>query len=74
MPPHIAIRELTILRMISEGSPFREIAARMRYTEAYVKERSKPLYQAIGARDRAHAVRRGFELGLLHDSTEGERG
>jgi DNA-binding NarL/FixJ family response regulator len=66
-------RELQILRLLADGRTFPNIAVRLVLPEDYVKHLTRPIYQALGARDRAHAVRKGFEHGLLSRETEATR-
>ncbi|MFD9706187.1 LuxR C-terminal-related transcriptional regulator [Lentzea sp. NPDC059081] len=58
-------RPLQILQLLSEGLSYPRLATRLGLRHFYVKELSKKLYAALGVHDRTHAVRRGFELGLL---------
>ena len=58
-------REQQILELVSHGYSNGEIAKELYVTENSVKTLLRSLYVRLGARDRAHAVRLGFELGIL---------
>ncbi|HVK23395.1 MAG TPA: LuxR C-terminal-related transcriptional regulator [Actinokineospora sp.] len=58
-------RELQVLRGISFGMPNAEIARSLHLAENTIKTYTQRLFRGLNARDRAHAVRIGFELGLL---------
>jgi DNA-binding NarL/FixJ family response regulator len=64
-PIELHPRELQVLQGMSYGLTNARIADRLHLTEDTIKTYSRRLFRAINARDRAHAVRRGFELGLL---------
>ncbi|SDK31234.1 regulatory protein, luxR family [Lentzea albidocapillata subsp. violacea] len=57
--------ELLLLAFISTGRTYREIGPHTGVTEAIVQERAARLFPKLGVRDRTHAVRRGYELGLI---------
>jgi ATP/maltotriose-dependent transcriptional regulator MalT len=58
-------REQQILEFISQGWRNSMIGRQLFLSEDTVKTHARRLYAKLGARDRSHAVRRGFELGLL---------
>lgn len=58
-------RELEVLRVIAEGGTNRAAADRLFVSEATVKTHLLRLYAKLGVRDRAAAVRAGYERGLL---------
>ena len=58
-------REHDVLCMLRRGSTNAEIGQRLGITERTVKAHVKALCEKLGAADRAGAVARGFELGLL---------
>lgn len=58
-------RELQILHLLSMGLPNGEVGKRLFLAEQTIKTHNRRIFLKLGARDRAHAVRRGFELGLL---------
>lgn len=58
-------RELQVLTMLSNGAKYSEIGLRLHVTVNTVKTHQRRVFARIGARDAHHAVRRGFELGLL---------
>lgn len=59
-----------VLRLISDGRTNEQIGRKLGISEEAAKWRVRLLCQALRARDRAHAVRRGFELGLLVSGDE----
>lgn len=58
-------RENAVLFGMSYGHTNRQIAANILVSEDTVKTHARRMFRKIGAADRAHAVRIGFELGLL---------
>jgi DNA-binding NarL/FixJ family response regulator len=60
----LTVRELSVLRLVSEGKSNRAIAETLYVTEDTIKARMKSLMAKLGADDRTHAVtiavRRGF--------------
>lgn len=58
-------REQKLLEFISRGWPYMRIGPRIGTTGEYAKRLAQPMFRELDARDRAHAVRRGFEHGLL---------
>jgi two-component system response regulator DesR len=58
-------RELEVLELIGAGATNREIADRLALSPNTVKEHASALYRKVSARNRAEAVVRGRELGLL---------
>jgi DNA-binding NarL/FixJ family response regulator len=77
LAPHIAMevrqklmdqltsKELVTLRYVANGKTNREIAQTLSLSEEAVKSRMKLILEKLGANDRAHAVRLGFERGFL---------
>ncbi len=63
--PRLSVRQREILGLISSGYSTAEIAIRTGITEDTVKSHVKRIFDRLGARNRAHAVTRGFQLGLL---------
>lgn len=61
----ISDRELEVLRLVAKGNTNKEIAAELFISEATVKTHLLHVYEKLEASDRASAVARGFELGLL---------
>lgn len=59
-------REHQVLYWLSHGKSNKQIGVHLRLSEDTVKTHCRHLFRKLGAHDRAHAVRRGFELGLLH--------
>lgn len=58
-------REKQVLQGMSLGRANREIGAGLYLTEDTVKSHCRKLYRKLGVADRAHAVARGYQLGLL---------
>lgn len=58
-------RQTEVLELASRGYTNAHIAREMFIAQTTVWDHMKRLREALGARDRAHAVRRGFELGIL---------
>lgn len=58
-------RELQVLELISRGMSNSRIGAQTFLAMGTVKSHVKALFYKLDARDRAHAVRIGFERGLL---------
>ena len=61
----VSERELEVLRLVAQGNTNKEIAAELFISEATVKTHLLHVYEKLEANDRASAVARGFELGLL---------
>ncbi|TWP52420.1 response regulator transcription factor [Lentzea tibetensis] len=58
-------RELEVLHLVSEGRTAVQIALRLQITAETARTHVSHILRKLGARDRAHAVARGFELSLL---------
>ena len=63
--PVLTDRECQVLRLIAEGGQDAEIAERIGYKEWIVSYDVRRILDKLGARNRAHAVRRGWEEGYL---------
>lgn len=61
----LTIREIEVLRLISDGLFNREIAERLVLAEETVKSHIHHLLVKLGARSRAHAVAIGLRSGLI---------
>ena len=59
-------REVQILRGMADGRPNAEIGENLWISEDTVKTHARRLFKKLGARDRAQAVRIGFDLGYLN--------
>lgn len=66
-------RELDVLLRISEGNSNGEIGVLLHLSEDTVKTHCRRLFRKLGARDRAHAVARGFQVGLITAAPESAR-
>lgn len=63
--PLLTSRQREVLDMIAEGMSEGAIAARLVVSQDTVRSHIKHLRQRLGAKDRAHAVARGYHLGVL---------
>ena len=66
----LTFRELEVLGLASHGLTNGAIGERLFITENTVKAHMRKLLVRLDARDRAHAVRRGFQRGILTDDDE----
>jgi DNA-binding CsgD family transcriptional regulator len=57
--------EIRILRLVASGHTNAEIGEQLGFSEEVVKRYLRTLRFVLGARDRAHAVHRGWECGYL---------
>lgn len=62
---HLTEREMEVLRLVASGRRNREIADARGVSEATVKTHVNNIFAKLGARDRAGAVVRALELGLV---------
>lgn len=58
-------REQQILEMMAKGLTDQEIAGALRWGIGVIKRDVQTIYEKLDARNRAHAVSRGYDLGLL---------
>lgn len=63
--PHLKPRELEVLDRFSRGMSYQQIAEDMHLSHTTIRNNAMSLFRALGAQSQAHAVRIGFELGLL---------
>lgn len=66
----LSARELTVLKLMREGESNAEIGRRLGIAESTVKSHITHMLLKLGATDRASAVARGFDLGLLAASRD----
>jgi DNA-binding CsgD family transcriptional regulator len=59
-------REHEVLALVADGLRNREIAERLGITDHTVKFHLAAVFGKLGATSRTAAVRRGFQLGLIH--------
>lgn len=64
-PPHLTPRQLDVLRLLAEGIPAREIAARLGRTEPTVRNHIRATLLELGAHSQLEAVFRARCHGLL---------
>jgi DNA-binding NarL/FixJ family response regulator len=67
LPPEFSEHERTILNSLSQGRTVEEIAGEMGITGNMVKSVIRSLYAALGAANRADAIRIATAKGLLQD-------
>ncbi len=65
LPDPLSERELEVLRLMAQGFSNKEIAETLVIAEGTAKNHVSNILGKLDARDRAHAVTRGQELGLL---------
>ena len=65
LPPTITPREDMILQMLADGLTNREMAERLRISHHTVKDHVSSLYRRLEANNRANAIMRARDLGLL---------
>lgn len=61
----LSYRETRALYWLSHGLTNKQVADRLHISEATVKNHVGAVLRKMGANDRAHAVRLGFERGVL---------
>lgn len=64
-PAVLTSRETEALRLVAAGGTTRDVAGRMRVSEATVKTHLMNAYGKLGVRDRAAAVRVALERGII---------
>ena len=65
LPDPLSEREIEVLRLMGQGYSNKEIAEALVIAEGTAKNHVSNILSKLDARDRAHAVTRGQELGLL---------
>ena len=63
--PTLSQREETVLRLLADGLSNRDIADHLELSTHTVKDHCSAVYKRLGANNRANAVMRARELGLL---------
>jgi DNA-binding NarL/FixJ family response regulator len=63
--PQLTSRQLSVLRLLHKGLSSKQVAHELTIAEGTVKNHTLALLRALDASNRAHAVARGIELGLL---------
>jgi DNA-binding NarL/FixJ family response regulator len=64
-PEHLTSREISVVKLIAQGRPNREIGVSLNVSEHTVKARIKSILAKLGANDRAHAVTLARDRGFL---------
>lgn len=62
----LTARELEVLVLVADGLRNREIATRLGISDHTVKFHLAAVFGKLGVSSRTEAVRRGFQLGLIH--------
>jgi len=62
---HLTAREVSVVKLIAQGTPNREIGQSLNVSEHTVKARIKSILSKLGANDRAHAVTLARDRGFL---------
>ena len=65
LPDPLSEREIEVLRLMAQGYSNKDIAETLVIAEGTAKNHVSNILSKLDARDRAHAVTRGQELGLL---------
>lgn len=63
--PQLTPRQLTVLQLLHKGLSSKQIAHELEIAEGTAKNHTLALLRALSATNRAHAVARGLELGLV---------
>lgn len=63
--PELTLREEVVLRMLADGLTNREIAAELGISPHTVKDHVSSIYRRLEATNRASAIMRARDLGLL---------
>ncbi|WP_432892181.1 response regulator [Kribbella sp. CA-245084] len=64
-PSPLAARERQVLELVAKGTPNRDIARELFISEATVKTHLSHVFTKLGVTDRAAAVAKGYEQGIL---------
>ena len=63
--PQLTSRQLAVLQLLHKGLSSKQIAHELEIAEGTAKNHTLALLRALSATNRAHAVARGLELGLV---------
>ena len=63
--PQLTSRQLVVLQLLHRGLSSKQIAHELEIAEGTAKNHTLALLRALSATNRAHAVARGLELGLV---------
>ncbi|MCH8974187.1 MAG: helix-turn-helix transcriptional regulator, partial [Chloroflexi bacterium] len=61
----LSSRQQEILRLIADGVPSREIAARLSMSQATMSRQLRQVFDLLGVDDRAHAIAEAYRKNLL---------
>ena len=67
--PDLTARELEVLQLVGRGNTNAEIADTLVISEATVKTHLSHIFDKLGVRDRAAAIVRAFDLGVVRPQT-----
>jgi len=70
--PRLSKREDEILQLISQGRSVKQTAMALGIAPKTVENLQGRLFRKLEARNRAHAVARAYELGLIDETPEGD--
>jgi len=62
---HLTLREISVVKLIAQGAPNRDIGRSLNVSEHTVKARIKSILAKLGANDRSHAVTLARDRGFL---------
>lgn len=65
LPAELSQRELDVLQLIASGATNRQIAARLHLSPDTVKQHASKVYRKLDTRNRAGAVHRAQQMGLV---------
>ena len=63
--PGLSHRQQEILRMVADGVPSKEIAARLSVSDATLTRELRRVFDLLGVDDRAHAIAEAYRRNLL---------
>jgi DNA-binding NarL/FixJ family response regulator len=62
---HLTPREISVVKLVAQGRPNRDIGVSLHVSEHTVKARIKSILAKLGANDRSHAVTLARDRGFL---------
>lgn len=65
-------RQIEILGWMAKGLTMRQIGHRIGFSDSTVRAESLAIYRTLGVNDRAAALARAHEIGVLTDSSEAQ--
>lgn len=64
-PFHISDKELEVLKMLSEGQAYKEMADKLEISPSAIEKRIRPLFQRFGVKNNTHLIAFAFQNNLL---------